>query len=178
MKTFTIYIHNSIGRLLPVLLLCVVCCCCQAQVNPTDSIPDDPAAMRVFTYQNLSFGAFMGGPTGGKVIISNSGSRSVTGTVTPLSMGVMYFQAIFEVSTPHGSIVSLLNGPDAVLTGSNGGTMSMHIGSSDPPSPFVTTAYPPLHTQVSVGGTLTLGNPASNPPGTYSGNFYIIFNRE
>jgi len=149
-----------------------------AQVDPTDSLPGDPGAITVYNVQNMSFGAFSTGNTGGSVIISTNGTRTVTGNVVPLNLGVQYFQAIFDIDTPMGCIVSILNGPDAILTGSNGGSMSMHIGGSNPPSPFITMVAQPLRTQVSIAGTLAVGTPAANPPGSYNGTFYITFNQE
>lgn len=150
---------------------CLLLCCfnCLAGISQVISVT---------TVQNLNFGAFSQGSSGGTVIISNSGSRTATGTVVPLNLGKQYFQAIFEVEASVNTIVSILNGPDETLTGSNGGTMSLHIGNSDPGSPFVSTIAPPGRTQVTIGGTLSIGNPASSPPGTYSGTFYITFNNE
>jgi hypothetical protein len=149
-----------------------------AQGNPTDTIPGDPGGISVYTVQNISFGAFSIGSTGGTVIISNSGARSVTGDVIPLNLGTLFFQSIFDIDAPLGSIVSILNGSDVTLAGSNGGSMSMHIGNSDPPGPFVITVPQPTRTPVSIGGTLTAGTPVANPPGTYTGTFYITFNLE
>jgi len=158
--------------------LCFITSFACAQVDPTDSLPGDPGAITVYNVQNMSFGAFSTGSTGGSVIISTNGLRTVTGNVVPLNLGVQYFQAIFDIDAPVGSIVSILNGPDAILTGSNGGSMSMHIGGSNPPSPFITMAAQPLRTQVSIAGTLSVGTPAANPPGSYNGTFYITFNQE
>jgi hypothetical protein len=177
MKTITMKPRQWIKRPLFVLILGFISVFSFAQ-NPTDTIPQDPGAMSVSTIQNLSFGAFSPGNAGGSVIISNSGSRSVTGDVIPLNMGVQYFHAIFEIDAPQGSIISILNGPNATLTGSNGGSLSLQIGNSDPASPFIITVPQPVRTQVNIGGTLTVGSPAANPPGTYTGTFYITFNQE
>jgi hypothetical protein len=149
-----------------------------AQTDPTDTIPGDPGGITVYTVQNMSFGAFSTGSTGGTIIISTNGTRSVTGDVVALNLGTSYFQSIFDIDAPIGSIVSILNGSDAILTGSNGGSMSMHIGGSNPTSPYITIVAQPTRTQVSIGGTLTVGIPAVNPPGTYTGTFYITFNLE
>lgn len=148
------------------------------QTDPTDTIPGDPGGISVYTVQNMSFGAFTDGVTGGTVIISTSGTRSVTGNVVPLNLGTSYFQSIFDIDAPIGSIISILNGSDATLTGSNGGSMSMSIGGSDPSSPFIIIVTQPTRTQVSIGGTLTVGSTAANPPGNYNGTFYITFNQE
>ena len=146
--------------------------------NPTDSLPGDPGALAVYNVQNLSFGAFTHGGSGGTVVISPAGIRSVTGGVTALNFGVVYYQAVFELEAAGGAIVSITNGPNATLTGSNGGTMSLKLGASSPGSPFINNTASPGRTQVNIGGTLTVGNSAANPPGTYSGTFYIIFNQE
>jgi hypothetical protein len=54
----------------------------------------------------------------------------------------------------------------------------MQIGASHPASPLITTVIQPARTAVNIGGTLIVGNAAANPPGTYSGTFYITFNQE
>ncbi len=51
--------------------------------------------------------------------------------------------------------------------------MNLHIGTSQPPSPFVNTNPYSVPTELTVGATLTVGNSASNPPGTYTGSFNI-----
>jgi len=146
--------------------------------NPTDSLPGDPGAISVYTIQQLSFGAFSHGSSGGNVNISPAGIRTVTGDVVPLNMGVSYFNAMFELDAPLGTIISILNGGNATLTGSNGGSITLQIGNSSPASPFVTTVPQPGRTQINIGGSLTIGTALANPPGTYSGTFYITFNQE
>jgi hypothetical protein len=149
-----------------------------AQVLPTDTIPRDPGSLSIYTLQNMHFGAFTQGPIGGTIQMSPAGIRTATGDVVLLNMGVSYFESIFEIEGIVGANISILNGPNATLTGSNGGSMSMSIGSSSPSSPFLNAVQPPGRTQVHIGGTLNIGAPASNPPGTYSGTFYITFNQE
>lgn len=144
--------------------------------TPTDSLPGDPGGLYVYTTQNLAFGAISHGNTGGTVIVGTDGSRNVTGDIVALNLGTQYYNAIFEIEAPPGSIVSITNGPDATLTGSNGGSMLLQLGNSYPATPFSTVVSPPSRTQVSIGATLTIGNNASAPPGSYSGTFYITFN--
>jgi len=139
---------------------------------------DPPRPMTVTTFQNLSFGAIIQGFSGGSVIVYPNGSRSVTGDIIQANLGYAYYPAIFEVGANLGTLVTILNGPDVVLNGSNGGTMVLHLGESDPPSPFVNTLTPPGLTQVRIGGTLYVGNPLANPAGSYSGTFYITFIQE
>lgn len=141
-------------------------------------LPPRPMSVYVNPAQGLSFGAFYHGTTGGNVIIYPNGSRSVTGDVIQASMGSMYSPALFEIEANPGTLVSILNSPDVILSGSNGGTMTLHIGNADPGSPLITTALPPGHTLVSIGGTLTVGNSLANPAGNYSGTFSVTFIQE
>ena len=145
---------------------------------PTDSVPPDPARIAVYTIQHMKFGAFTQGAIGGSVIMSPEGVRTSSGDVTLLTMGIPYNQAIFEIEGIVGSNVSIMNGPNATLTGSNGGSMSMTIGASSPASPFYISVQPPGRTQINIGATLLVGSPASNPPGSYNGTFFITFNQE
>ncbi|MCW3116922.1 MAG: hypothetical protein JWM28_1004 [Chitinophagaceae bacterium] len=134
------------------------------------------AQFKIFPVQNISFGAFYPGSNGGSVIISANGTRSVTGTVVPLNLGIQFCQAIFDIEAPQGTIVSILNGSDIVLSGSNGGSMSFHIGNSQPANPFSTSQSPPARTPVNIGGTLSVGSAMTNPAGSYTGTFAITFN--
>ena len=178
MKTKSIHTKRLVARISFVVILSFISHFSFAQIDPTDSLPGDPGGLTAHTVQNINFGIFSAGNSGGTIMISPNGIRSVTGDVIALNMGRPYFQAIFDIDTPEGSIVSVFNGSDIALAGSNGGSMIMHIGASDPPSPFITTAVQPSRTHVSVGGTLTVGSPAANPPGLYSGTFYVTFNQE
>jgi len=132
----------------------------------------------VYTNQNMNFGAFYPGSNGGTVSVSTNATRSVTGDVVLINQGTAPMQAIFGIEAPIGTIVTITNGPDVTLTGSNGGTMSLHIGNSDPVAPFTTTVVPPGTTSVSIGATLTVGSAATTTPGSYSGTFSIIFNNQ
>ncbi len=137
--------------------------------------PPRPVSVFVNTAQPLSFGAFFQGVTGGSVIVYPDGTRATTGDIIGANMGYSFTPALFEVEGLPGTLVSILNGPDVQLTGSNGGTMTLRIGNSSPVSPFVISTTPPSRTLISVGGTLTVGPPAANPSGSYSGTFNIIF---
>jgi Domain of unknown function (DUF4402) len=130
------------------------------------------------TGQALSFGAFSQGAVGGTVTITSVGSRSSTGDVVLLNLGYSFSTALYQIVANRGTVISLLNGPDVSLPGSNGGSMTLHIGNSSPASPFVTTVVPPIPTLLNVGGVLTVGSPLSNPPGSYNGSFNITFIQE
>jgi hypothetical protein len=137
-----------------------------------------PRPVTVTVTQNLGFGAFAHGAVGGTVIISSVGVRSATGDVILLGLGYSYSTATYRLVGNPGTLVSILNGSDVSLPGSNGGSMTLHIGSSNPVSPFIITTIPPAFTLLNIGGTLTVGNPAANPPGNYSGTFFITFIQE
>lgn len=141
-------------------------------------LPPKPFSIYSNPAQGLFFGAFYHGMMGGTVIIYPDGSRSSTGDVVPVSLGFPFSPAILEIEAPLGTRLAILNGPDAVLGGSNGGTMTLHVGSSDMGSPFVTTVAPPARTQVRIGGTLYIGSSLANPEGAYSGMFSITFIQE
>lgn len=157
---------------------CLLCLEAASQGVPTDSLPPDPAKVSVYAIQNLRFGAFTQGAIGGTLAISSTGNRTATGDVVMLNMGIIYSEAIFEVEGIAGTVISINNGPNATLTGSNGGSMSMTIGASNPATPYSILVSPPSRTQFNIGGTLHVGTPAANPPGNYTGTFYITFNQE
>ena len=161
-------------RLLLALLGVCLSLLCRAQL-PTDSLPKDPSKISVYAVQNLNFGTIYQGNAGGTVTVSNAGARSVTGDVVAITQGSVVYPAIFEVEAPSGTVVTIQNGADATLTGSNGGTMTLRLGASNPTSPFTVTATPPARTQVSIGGTLTVGSTSVSKAGSYSGTFNIIF---
>lgn len=147
---------------------------CAAQ-NIPNNLQNKSDAIIVTTLQDIQFGYFTQGPTGGAISVSADGTRSVTGSVIPLNFGNNYFQAIFEIEAPLGSIISMASGQNAILNGSNGGSMSLQIDNSIPASPFYTTVTPPAKTQVNVGATLVVGNSLGSPPGNYTGSVYVLF---
>jgi hypothetical protein len=173
--TQSIHIYKSFNGLSRFILLvtCLMMFCFAGKAQE-----DPPRPMSVTTFQNLSFGAIIQGYSGGSVIIYSSGSRSVTGDIIQTNLGYPYYPAIFEVGANLGTLVTILNGPDVILNGSNGGTMTLHLGESDPPSPFINTLNPPGLTQVRIGGTLIVGNALANPAGSYSGIFSVTFIQE
>jgi hypothetical protein len=157
---------------LPVILMFLISPEIKAQEPPPR-----PVTVTV-TGQNLSFGAFYHGPVGGTVTINSGGSRSATGDVILLNLGYSYSTALYQLVANPGTVISLLNGPDVSLPGSPGGSMSLHIGDSDLGPTFVITSVPPAFTLLNIGGTITVSNPGSNPPGSYSGTFDITFVQE
>lgn len=140
--------------------------------------PPRPIAIYVNPAQGLIFGAFFQGIAGGSVILYPDGSRSVTGDIIQANLGIPFSPAIFEVEANRGTLISILNGPDVLLTGSNGGTMQLHIGTASTGSSFISSTQAPARTQVRIGGTLTVGNKLANPAGVYSGSFNVTFIQE
>jgi len=156
------------------LLLCLFC----LQPALAQEPPPRPIAIYVNPAQGLIFGAFFQGASGGTVIIYPDGSRSVTGSIVPANLGYPFSSAVFEVAANPGTLISIMNGPNATLSGSNGGTLTLQIGASSTGSPFIATATPPARTQVRIGGTLIVGSPLANPIGNYSGTFNVTFIQE
>lgn len=140
--------------------------------------PPRPISVYVNPAQGLIFGAFFQGITGGSVILYPDGSRSVTGDIVLANLGMPFSPAIFEVDANPGALISILNGPDVTLSGSNGGTLRLHIGTASTGSPFIATAIPPNRTEVRIGGTLLVGSPLANPSGVYNGYFSVTFIQE
>ncbi|NCC74392.1 MAG: DUF4402 domain-containing protein [Sphingobacteriia bacterium] len=136
-----------------------------------------PNQLQVFSVQQLSFGSFYTGSSGGTVVVSPEGSRTSTGTVV-LAGGLAY-QAIFEVRLIPGRLVHIQYGPNAQLMRIGGsGMMTMQVGPSDKGSSFVTTGGHPFRNPVGVGGTLYVGDINANPAGNYEGSFSVTFIQE
>lgn len=130
------------------------------------------------TAQTLSFGAFYHGAVGGTVVIDPFSSRSATGDVVLLGLGIPFSAALFEVRAHRGTVVGILFDLNVTLTGTPSGSMTLSINSSNPISPFVSTVNFSVPIPLYIGGTLTVGNSAANPPGSYTGTFDITIVRE
>lgn len=128
--------------------------------------------------QGFNFGTFYQGNSGGTVTISSSGSRSATGDIVLMNTGSSALQAIFEIEAPSGTVISILEEQDAMLTGSNGGSLTLQLQALDLGNPFTTTVAPPNHTRINIGGMLTIGNTGASPAGSYTGTFNITINQE
>ena len=133
-------------------------------------LPPRPPALTLV--RDLSFGAFYTGGTGGTVTISPAGVRTSTGDVLLLGLGIPFTSAQFNINSNPGTVINILNGPDVALTWS-GYSMNLHLGVSNPASPFVNSNPYTVPTQLMIGAILTVGNLTANPPGSYSGQFEI-----
>ena len=112
------------------------------------------------------------------MIVLSNGARFSTGSVILVNQGYLYYPAIFLLEGNPGTIVHLLNGPDALLVGSNGGTMTLQLGEATPGDPIIVNVNPPGTMQIRIGGTLVVGNQMSNPAGFYNGPFSLMFIQE
>lgn len=137
-----------------------------------------PRPVSVSLNQNLSFGAFYPGASGGTVTVLSNGVRLSTGSVILVSQGYLYFPAIFLLEGNPGTIIHLLNGPEGTLLGSNGGSMTLQLGEASLGDPIIINSAPPNNMQIRIGGTLVVGNQLANPPGFYNGSFSLMFIQE
>jgi len=128
--------------------------------------------------QNLAFGAFAPSGSGGTVTVSPQGIRFAVGNIVLVGLGYLYYPAIFGLEGNPGTILHPLNGPDAILPGSNGGSITLQLGTTNPGDPIILNVAPPNQMQVTLGGSLLVGDILSNPPGYYSGSFSIMFIQE
>ncbi|MBI9039198.1 MAG: DUF4402 domain-containing protein [Bacteroidales bacterium] len=123
--------------------------------------------------QNLNFGTFcQTDDAGGTVTVSNTGTRSSTGNIAPIGQSFSY--AVFTITTDSVNQFSLqIDKPLISISGSNGGSMSLQIGTANPEFPSLVVGYPAT---VYIGGTLTIGTRSENPAGSYNGNYLLYFN--
>ena len=175
LKNIFHFLNNTQLLLLTLSLLAFFSSSAQVQTSLVIEKPPRPISIFVDPLQGLGFGAFFQGSGGGTVIILPNGARSSTGSVILTNMGFPFSPAIFEVDAEPGTIITISNGPNAILTGSNGGIMEVRIGDSSLGSPFTSTASPPARTVVRIGGILYVGTLITNPPGNYSGTFSVTF---
>lgn len=133
--------------------------------------------LEVSLVQDLSFGSFFTGSSGGTVVITPEGNRTVTGTVIalPFSPGA---QAIFEVTLVPNRMVHIAF-PSSVTLRRIGGSEGMTVTgftSDKPGNSFVTKGGHPFINPVRVGATLNVHN--ADPAGNYTGCFTVTFIEE
>ena len=131
----------------------------------------------ISSIENVSFGAFTRTGGGrGTVLVSNTGQRTATGDIVLLNaLGNWQCAGFKIVSAPNTSISGLMGpGTTVTLNGSNGGNMVFTLGSTNKTFPFTSSASGIDYIQI--GGTLTIENSSSSPPGNYTGNFMVTIN--
>ncbi len=135
--------------------------------------PPRPVMLTANNSFPLAFGAFSPGAGGGTVIISPGGTRTSTGDVILLNLGLTYSSAMFYIRANRGSVISLMISSPVTLIRGGGGSLTLNLGGTQPASPFVTTLPWPQQTTLLVGGTLTVGPIGSNLAGQYNGTFSV-----
>jgi len=151
------------------------------QLHSQPSLP--PRSYTANPVQTLSFGdiSILPGSSGGTVIVDSSGNRSFIGSVVLLNLGGAYHQAIYEFKLCPGRLVTITYPPTVTLTGSNGGSMTLHLGATNlgiSGSTFYTNAGCDNIQRISQGGELEVGSVATNPQGVYTGTISITFNQQ
>lgn len=129
--------------------------------------PPRPPSITLVT--DLSFGAFYSA-TGGTVTVDQYDTQTSFNT-TLFSFG-SYSAAHFNIYANAGTIINIMSIPDFQLTWGGYG-MTVHIDNTEPLLPFVKTNPYSVPAELTIGATLSIGNPAANPPGTYTGTFNV-----
>lgn len=127
--------------------------------------------------QNINFGTFYPGLSGGTIYMPSSStvSRQATGSVVLINDASNAPSVLHLYLTVSKGNTSVYNGytipVTIVLTGSKGGSMTMTLNSL--PTSFNVQKNSPQ--TFYIGGTLNVGTLSSNPSGTYSGSFTVRF---
>jgi hypothetical protein len=139
-----------------------------------------PRIITVTPTQGIHFGTFcLTGGAGGTVTVGWDGIRISTGDITLLSVAPTAQPAIFVIKLCQGRNVIITFDATTILTGSNGGSLTMDIGPTEyggNNASFPTKGDCNFITLLRVGGTLHI--PGTALPGTYTGSFDITFNYE
>jgi hypothetical protein len=148
-------------------------------VNASYAQPDLPQrSLTVTATQAIHFGSLcVTGGAGGTVTVGYDGSRTSTGDIVLLSPAAQ--PAIFEIKLCQGRNVVISFSPATILTGSNGGSLTLDVGPTEEGingSSFATNSDCNYVTPLRVGGTLHI--PGTALAGTYTGSFDITFNQE
>ncbi|MFA5297518.1 MAG: DUF4402 domain-containing protein [Lutibacter sp.] len=130
--------------------------------------------------QALHFGTFaLSGGGDGVVTVGYDGNRSAITNILLSNLSPIAQPAIFEIKLCQGRNVTITYSPTAILTGSNGGTMTLDIGPTEKGASgdeFPVDNNCNFITILRVGGTLHI--PSTSPTGVYTGNFEISFDQE
>lgn len=161
--------------LMPYCLL--VCMFIVALHTKAQEKPPRPINVTVSTARHLLFGSFIQSGNSGTVTVTFDGFRTATGSIILPNMSSVVSSALFIVDAEPGTSITILNGPTATLTGSNGGTISLDLGEASTGRQFVTSPGS-KYTDVFIGGTLTIGPLQANPAGFYNGTFQVTFIQE
>lgn len=144
-----------------------------ATLNEVNAQEDPPRPPAITQTMDLRFGAFYQGAGGGTVTVDELGTRSYSGNIVLLILGGYTFNAAhFNVNSNAGTVINIMSIPDFQLTWS-GNTMNVHIEDTNPLLPFINSNPYSVPTELTIGATLSVGDPGTNPPGNYSGTFNV-----
>ena len=130
-------------------------------------------SLEISSTQELSFGSFYAGSSGGTVTIAPDGVRTTTGSVIPLTNSIGS-QAIFEIQSLIPRIVHIVLPESERLSRISGGE-SMMIKNFTSDKPFNIVVATLRSKTVGVGATLIVKPLNDNPPGNYRGSFSVTF---
>jgi len=137
------------------------------------------AQVSITNTQTLHFGTICLTGTAGTVTVGSDGIRTSTGNLILLSLSPVAQPAIFEIMNCPGGSVSLTFNATTILTGSNGGELTLDLGPTEKGisgSVFTTISDCNFITPVNMGGTLHI--PDAAIAGTYTGSFDVTINME
>ena len=145
--------------------------------------PPRPIAVTVKNAQGILFGTFAHGSSGGSVTVTHEGARTATGSVILISQGSFSSPAVFLVEGIKGTLITISPILDATLSGGNpAGHLTLKFDNpniaTSSGSPFILPYDSPAQMEIRIGGTLIVGNSGANPPGNYSGSFFVTFNQQ
>jgi hypothetical protein len=133
------------------------------------------AQVHITIDNGLNFGFLYPVGSGGNVIMSDDGYRSYTGNV--ILFESMYNPLVFTLLADNRSVKirSITVQSPITLTRTGGGSMTvnLNVSSLDITWKDLSPGYP---ITVRIGGVLNVGSITANPPGRYSGSFYINLN--
>jgi hypothetical protein len=129
--------------------------------------------------QNLDFGMFFdSNGSGGTISVDYQGNRATTGGIVGVP-GYPGNPALFNMKLCQGRNVTITYAPTAILTASNGDTLTLDIGPTEKGENgafFAIENNCNFITILRVGGTLHI--PPNNTKSNYTGTFEISFNQQ
>lgn len=140
--------------------------------------PPKPITVTVTTLRHLNFGTIVQNPSGGTVTVDYTGVRTASDPllIPSISSSSIPTSVQFEVTALPGTLITILNGPEATLTGGiPAGSMKMNLGNSNLGISGTSFVAQSELTYITIGGTLSIGASGANPPGIYSGIFTVTF---
>ena len=138
--------------------------------------PPRPIMLEVVPAEGLRFGAFVV-ITGGTITIDHGGGRSVGIGLVGVNLGYAYGPATFRVKGNAGTLVTIQDILPSTIAFSS---FTMGVSFNAPASTISSLGSPFIlqtndWVDLKIGGTLTVGNSAANPPGPYFGTFNVVF---